>query len=71
MKNNVFESLMAIAGQEITLRFANAGVTGRLVGVERESWGYVLHLTSAIGDHYVAFPGEVLHIVAPKSTGIS
>lgn len=71
MKNDVFESLAALAGQEITLRFANAGVSGRLVGIERESWGYVLHLTSAIGDHYVPFPGEVLHIVAPKPAGAS
>ncbi|HWI66555.1 MAG TPA: hypothetical protein VNT75_32400 [Symbiobacteriaceae bacterium] len=67
MKNDVFTSLMALTGQEITLRFANAGVSGRLVGIERESWGYVLHLSSSIGDHFVAFPGEVLHIVAPRS----
>lgn len=67
MKNDVFTSLMALTGQEITLRFANAGVSGRLVGIERESWGYVLHISSSIGDHFVAFPGEVLHIVAPRS----
>lgn len=67
MNKEVFASLQALTGQEITLRFANAGVSGRLVGIEKESWGYVLHLTSTIGDHFIAFPGEVLHIVAPKS----
>lgn len=67
MKNDVFASLSALTGQEITLRFASAGVSGRLVGIERESWGYVLHLSSTIGDHFIAFPGEVLHIIAPKA----
>jgi len=33
---------------------------------EREAWGYVIHLSSTIGEHFVAFPGEVLHIVAPR-----
>lgn len=62
------ESLLKmLMGQEVTLRFPNAGVTGRLVGLERQSWGYVLHLSSQVGDHYVAFPGEVLHLVVPKN----
>lgn len=56
-------ALMALIGKQVTLRFPNAGVSGRLVGVQPEPWGYVLHLSSPIGDHYVAFPGEVLHIV--------
>lgn len=67
MTQQVREALVALVGQEITLRFASAGITGKLLGVERESWGYVLHLTSQVGDHFVAFPGEVLHIVAPRS----
>lgn len=67
MNDDVFASLVALTGKEITLRFANAGVTGRLVGIKREAWGYVIHLSSTIGEHFVAFPGEVLHIVAPHS----
>ncbi|MDF2629413.1 MAG: hypothetical protein K0R39_3244 [Symbiobacteriaceae bacterium] len=66
MTEDVLTSLLALTGKEITLRFANAGVSGRLVGVRQEAWGYVLHLSSAIGDHFVPFPGEVLHIVAPR-----
>lgn len=65
MNHGVWQALVALTGQEVTLRFANAGVTGRLVSVDREAWGYVLHLSSQVGDHFVAFPGEVLHIVAP------
>lgn len=63
----VWMALVALTGQEITLRFPNAGISGRLMGVDRENWGWVLHLSSPIGDHFVAFPGEVLHIVAPKT----
>jgi hypothetical protein len=66
MNQDVWQNLQALTGQEITLRFPNAGVSGRLVGISRENWGYVLHLSSSVGDHFVAFPGEVLHIVAPK-----
>jgi hypothetical protein len=66
MNQDVWQNLQALTGQEITLRFPNAGVSGRLVGIARENWGYVLHLSSSVGDHFVAFPGEVLHIVAPK-----
>lgn len=66
MNHGVWQALVALIGQEVTLRFANAGITGRLVSVDREAWGYVLHLSSQVGDHFVAFPGEVLHIVAPR-----
>lgn len=59
--------LKSLMGQEVTLRFPNAGVTGRLTGVEREPWGYVLHLSSQVGEHYVAFPGEVLHLIVPRN----
>lgn len=68
MAQEVWHALQGITGQEVTLRFPNAGITGKLVGVERETWGYVLHLSSSVGDHFVAFPGEVLHIVVPRGS---
>lgn len=67
MSRDVIAALAMLEGQEVTVRFANAGVTGRLIGIQKESWGYVLHLSNAIGDHFIPFPGETLHIVAPKS----
>lgn len=62
-----YNTLAALMGKQVTLRFPNAGLSGRLAGVQREPWGYLLHVNSPIGDHYVAFPGEVLHIVVAHS----
>gem|GEM_PF-4288218 len=66
-EQQAWNALSEKVGLEITLRFANGGVTGKLLAVDREPWGYVLHLSGSVGDHFVAFPGEVLHMVVPRA----
>jgi hypothetical protein len=66
MEYDVFRVMSELTGNDVTLRFADSGVTGRLAGVEKHDWGYILHLVSKVGDHFVAFPGQVLHMVVPK-----
>lgn len=67
MRYDVLKVLTELTGSDVTLRFSDSGISGRLNGVEKHDWGYVLHLTSQIGDHFVAFPGQVLHMVVPRS----
>lgn len=63
MNREVPGALRALVGREVTLRFPNAGVTGRLLAAEREPWGYLLQIASKVGEHYVAFPGDVMQLI--------
>ncbi len=67
MRKQTANHLQELTGQEVTLRFPTFGVTGRLVGVHEEPWGYLLRISGKTGDHLIPFPGDVLQILLRPS----
>jgi hypothetical protein len=58
--------LKALTGQDVTVRFASASLSGHLTAVDVMDWGYMLHVVSPIGEHFIPYPGQVLHLVAGR-----
>lgn len=65
--HSILNRLGALSGKQVHIRFAQGSITGRLEAVIADATGYVLHLTSAAGDHYIAFPGQVQHVLVPRN----
>jgi hypothetical protein len=66
MSSDTVNLLRALVGQEITLRFASSSLSGHLTGVDQQPWGYMLQLLSPVGEHFIPYPGQVLHLVAGR-----
>lgn len=66
MSSDTITLLRAMVGQEITLRFAGSSLSGRLTDVEQQPWGYMLKVLSPVGEHFIPYPGQVMHLVVGR-----